>query len=84
MQGTVHVRFTIGTDGTITDASILKGVHEPLDAEALRVVLSMPKWNPGMADGKPVASTLTLPIRFDLGPRQLFLDRILEPKKDGC
>jgi TonB family protein len=84
VQGTVHVQFTIATDGTITDASILKGVHEPLDAEALRVVLSMPKWNPGMADGNPVASTLTLPIRFDLGPRQLFLDRILEPKKDGC
>lgn len=84
VQGTVHVGFTVAADGTIKDATIVQGVHEPLDAEALRVVRTMPKWKPGTADGAPVESIMTLPIRFQLNPQQLFLDPLLAPKNEGC
>ncbi|MGB0931105.1 MAG: energy transducer TonB, partial [Chitinophagales bacterium] len=36
------------------------------DAEAIRVVKEMPKWNPGKQRGKPVRVAFTLPIRFKL------------------
>ena len=37
-----------------------------LEAEALRVVGSMPAWTPGMQDGKPVNTQYVLPITFRL------------------
>ena len=37
-----------------------------LEAEALRVVSSMPAWTPGMQDGKPVYTQFVLPIMFRL------------------
>ena len=64
VQGRVIVQFTIGTDGTVSDVKLLRGVHEDLNAEALRVVSSMPKWEPGKKDGKAVPVSFTIPIVF--------------------
>ena len=56
--------FTVTETGKVTDAKVLRGVHEDLDKEALRVVSSSPDWTPGMKDGKPVAVTYTFPVIF--------------------
>lgn len=64
IQGRVLVSFTIDTDGSIIDPGISKGVHPSLDAEAIRVVWTMPKWNPGKQKGKPVKVKYTVPIVF--------------------
>ena len=66
VKGRVIVRFTIDKDGNVTSPEVVEGVSPELDAEALRVVKSMPKWNPGIVDGKPADVKFTLPISFRL------------------
>ncbi len=66
-QGIVYVEFVVNTDGSIANVEVRKGVSESLDNEALRVVKMMPKWIPGVQDGKKVRVSFTLPISFKLG-----------------
>ena len=66
IQGKVIASFVIGKDGSIGDAKIVRSVDPALDAEALRVIGLMPKWTPGMQDGKPVAVKYTVPVAFRL------------------
>lgn len=66
IQGTVYVQFIIEENGSVTNAHILRGVNEDLDAEALRVVEMMPAWIPGKQDGKPVKVQFNLPLVFRL------------------
>jgi TonB family protein len=66
VQGKVYVSFVIDTDGSITDAKVIRNVSPELDQEALRVVGLMPKWKPGMQRGKTVKVQFTLPINFAL------------------
>lgn len=64
--GEVLVGFTVEADGHISMAQVLKGVSPSLDAEAVRVVKSMPKWIPGTRNGRPVRAELSIPINFKL------------------
>lgn len=66
IQGRVICQFVVNRDGKIVDAVVLRGVDPSLDKEALRVVNSMPKWNPGEQRGKPVRVRFTLPVQFKL------------------
>ena len=63
-QGRVLVKFIVNQTGEVSDASILQGVEEHLDKEALRVISTMPAWKPGMQDGKPVKVRFTIPVTF--------------------
>jgi len=65
-QGRVLVGYIIEPDGSISNAHVMQKVDDDLDAEALRVVRSMPKWTPGMQDGKAVRVKYALPISFRL------------------
>ncbi len=67
VQGSVFVGFVVGRNGEIEETRILKGVDPDLDAEALRVMNGMPRWNPGKQSGKTVKVRYSLPIRFTLG-----------------
>ena len=66
-EGTVIVDFVVGTDGYVKDARVIKP-HEDvlLNNEAIRVVNAMPKWNPAIKDGTPVAYKYVLPVHFKL------------------
>lgn len=66
VQGTVSVRFVVKSDGSIGEVQMLRGKHPELDAEAVRIVKKLPRFNPGMMNGKPVSVWYTLPIRFRL------------------
>ena len=66
IQGRVLVSFIIEKDGSLTDFVIEKSVDPSLDKEAIRLVRSMPKWNPGKKDGQSVNVKYTLPITFRL------------------
>ena len=66
IQGRVIVSFTVNKDGSIQDVQVLRGVHEKLDAEAVRVVKSMPAWSPGEQQGRKVRSKFQLPVFFRL------------------
>ena len=62
--GRVLVMFVVEADGTISNVRVAKKVFPSLDAEAVRVVKTMPKWNPGKEKGKPVRVNFSLPIVF--------------------
>jgi len=65
-QGRVIATFVVEKDGSITNAKVVRSIDPLLDAEALRVISSMPNWIPGKQDGKPVAVKYTVPITFKL------------------
>lgn len=85
IQGRVIISFVVEKDGSINSAEIVKGVHEQLDAEALRVIDAMPKWKPGKQRGKTVRVKYAIPVNFRLDgspnltdPRMT--DRVIENK----
>ena len=60
------VSFVIDEKGKVRDVEVVKGVHPSLDNEAIRVIEASPDWKPGLMDGKPVRSQLSLYIEFKL------------------
>ena len=66
VQGRVIAKFVVEKDGSITEAKIVKSVSPELDAEALRVIGTMPNWMPGMQNGEAVRVKYTVPITFRL------------------
>ena len=66
LQGRVIVQFVVNKDGSICEDTILKSVAPSLDAEAVRVVRSMPNWTPGKQKGEAVRVRFTLPVTFRL------------------
>ena len=66
IQGRVIIRLMIKADGSVGEAEIIRGVYPELDKEALRVVKSLPKFNPATLNGKAVEYWFTLPIIFRL------------------
>ncbi|NJO91318.1 MAG: energy transducer TonB [Chloroflexia bacterium] len=66
-SGKVYVRFVVNKEGAVEQVSIARGVSPSLNAEAIRVVQSIPaKWTPGKQKGEPVAVYFTVPINFRL------------------
>ena len=65
--GKVIVQFVVNTDGSICNDSVVKSVDPILDAEAIRVVRSMPNWTPGKQRGEPVRVRFTMPVAFGMG-----------------
>ena len=53
-------------DGTLTDVKVPDSVHPALDAEGIRMVKAMPKWQPAQLKGKAVRSKMMLAIPFRL------------------
>lgn len=66
IQGTVYINFIVTKNGALDDIKILRGAHEALDKEALRVIKLMPNWTPGENHGKVVNVRCNLPIKFRL------------------
>ena len=76
IQGRVILRFSVNYDGTVSNAQVLRGVEPSLDAEAVRVVNMLPKWQPGKQGGKPVNVWYSIPITFKLSGS----DQISKPR----
>ncbi len=68
IQGTVYVSFIVEKDGLVSGTKVMRGIPggKSLDDEAVRVVSSMPRWTPGMQNGKPVRVQYMVPIHFML------------------
>lgn len=66
VQGRVIVQFVVEKDGTPTEFKVARSVDPDLDAEALRVLQTMPKWKPGMQRGEVVRVKFTVPVSFKL------------------
>ncbi|MFC2080714.1 energy transducer TonB [Bacteroidota bacterium] len=66
ISGKVYVQFAVNSKGQVVDAVVVRGVDPALDKEAVRVVMSSPKWAPGKQRGKAVKVQFTFPINFVL------------------
>ena len=66
ITGKVYVSFIVDKSGSVTNVKIVRGVDKNLDAEAVRVVKSLPKYKPGKQRGKSVRVMFTIPINFTL------------------
>ena len=66
LEGRVILQFTVNKEGEVKDVTVLRGVNDLLDAEAVRVVSSSPKWENGAQNGIPVAVKYVFPVIFKL------------------
>lgn len=65
-QGIVQVSFIVEKDGTPKDFEVLDEHHPALEAEAVRVLQMMPKWNPARQHGVKVRVEYVVPVKFVL------------------
>jgi protein TonB len=66
IQGTVYLKFLVSSEGKISAVTILKDIGGGCGEEAKRIVMSMPAWNPGKMNGKPVKTPVQIPVKFIL------------------
>ena len=66
IQGRVIVKFVVCANGSIKDVKVAKGVEPSLDAEAVRLISTMPHWIPGKQNGVAVSTYYTVPVIFKL------------------
>lgn len=66
VQGTVFVNVIINEEGMTNKVTVLRGINSDLDIEAVRVIKKIKRWLPELKDGKPVISTITLPVKFQI------------------
>jgi protein TonB len=66
VEGRVVLQFTIGKDGRLQDVKVLNSPDESLAREAVRVVSSSPKWEPGRQRDRAVKVSYTFPVIYRL------------------
>ena len=66
IEGRVLASFVVETDGSITNVEVVKPAFPSLDAEAVRVLSSMPNWIPGKQNGEVVRVKYTVPLVFNM------------------
>ena len=66
LEGIVWMFFTVDSEGNIKDVKILDGLTGNCDLEAMRVIKEMPKWTPGIHNGKNVNVRMKIKIKFSL------------------
>ncbi|MGN0207811.1 MAG: energy transducer TonB [Muribaculaceae bacterium] len=66
IQGRVVCSFVVNPDGTISHLCVIKGCHELLNEEAMRIIKAMPQWIAGKMGKEKVAVRCILPIAFRL------------------
>ncbi|SNR77732.1 energy transducer TonB [Hymenobacter mucosus] len=64
VEGRVFIKFVVGADGSVTGATIEKGIGAGCDEEALRVIKNLPKFTPGKQNGRAVPVYFTVPVTF--------------------
>ncbi len=66
VQGTCYITFVIDKEGNTSNVKVLRGIGGGCDEEAVRVIQSMPKWEPGTQRGKAVRVQFNMPVKFAL------------------
>ena len=61
---TVIAKFIVDAEGNIVDIDIAQNGRKDLDAEVVRVIKKMPRWNPGIQNGRKVSVYFKVPVTF--------------------
>ncbi len=62
LSGKVFISFIVEPNGTLSNITLLKGLSPEVDAEILRIFSIMPRWIPGIQNGRLVRVKLNMPI----------------------
>jgi len=65
IEGVVVVQIVVQPDGTPANPTVIRGVHELLDKEAVQGVMKL-SYKPGMQRSRPVPVYMSIPVRFQL------------------
>lgn len=66
IEGKVITTFDIDKKGKVRNIKVLRGISDDIKEEVIRILKSMPKWNPGHYNGQPVKFNFILPVNFRL------------------
>jgi protein TonB len=66
IQGKVYITFVVETDGAVSNVKVIRGVDPIIDNEALKSVMSSPKWSPGLNKGKAIRVAYMIAVNFEL------------------
>ena len=66
-EQTCHFQVHIGSDGTIAEVQLVKGINKKIDQNVLEAVRNMPKWEPAQCNGNPAACWIILDVYFHHG-----------------
>lgn len=66
IEGIVYLKFIVDKNGIVSNPVVVRSLGSGCDEEALRIISLMPKWNPGVENGKPVAVWYSLPVKFTI------------------
>jgi protein TonB len=66
VQGKVIVKFCVTSKGEVKDHQVIQSISPDLDAEALRVIKTIIRFEPGYQNAKPVSVWYEVPISFRL------------------
>jgi periplasmic protein TonB len=66
ISGKVYIQYAVNSKGDVVDVKVVRGVDPSLDKEAVRVIMSSPKWEPAKQRGVKVKQQFTIPIAFIL------------------
>jgi TonB family protein len=65
-EGKVYLSFIVEPDGVISNIKVLRGVSKLVDQEAKRIIKAMPRWIPGVCNGRRVRTKMNIPLNFAL------------------
>lgn len=66
MNTKIYIEFIINEIGDIEKIKVLRSINPSFDKHVCDILQNMPKWTPGMQDGKPVPVKMILPINIDI------------------
>ncbi|EHQ28546.1 energy transducer TonB [Mucilaginibacter paludis] len=65
-QGRAFVQFIVEKNGSLTNIQIIRSAGKHLDEQIIRAIKNMPKWNPGLNNGKPSRMQYSIPVNLSL------------------
>ena len=71
VTGTVLVKFVVEKDGSVSNAEVIVPLYPSIDKESVRTIMAMPKWKPGMQEGKPVRCYYNIPLKFWMSKKDI-------------
>lgn len=74
IQGKVVVSFIVERDGSVTSPSVISPVSPGIDRQAVKAIMAMPKWKPGINNGEPVRVRMRIPITFKLQEEEITVE----------
>ena len=66
IEAKVPIEFMVQPDGSITNVRVVQKHGSGLDEEAVRLIMAAPKWEPAVAQGRPIKQKMALPVVFQL------------------